>query len=86
MSHERQVEFVTADVLESGELGLEELGNAVWGRTTILRAQVEAASVPLAVDVDDVVILGILWRWFDELGLQERLDKLIGLVLDFRFD
>lgn len=82
MAHERQIKPVTADEFKSREFSVEELGDAVRCGATVLCTQVEVGSVPFSEYIQDVVPPRILRRWFDELKLQERIDKVVGLFLD----
>src|SRR6266571_707423 len=57
----------------------------MWACHAIFGAEVERLVVPLAVDIDNIIELRILWWWLDIFWLQDCLDEFIGRGGDFHF-
>src|SRR6266566_4725131 len=85
IAHKGEMKTPVPGILYTSKLCLEAWLYWIWTSHAIFGGEVERFVVPLAVDIDNIIELGILWRWLDIFWLQYCLNEFIRLCGDFHF-
>jgi hypothetical protein len=82
----REVKAIVARGLHTRTFYLKTRYPGIWIWNTIGCTEIKIALIPFSIQINDIIELWIVRRWLDMLWLQNRLDEIISLCDNFRFD
>jgi hypothetical protein len=84
--HIREAKGLISHILQPCESAFKKLRYSIRERAPVSSAEIEIASIPLGIDVNNVVEPSILRRRFDMLWFQCGLDQMISFFLNVGLD
>jgi hypothetical protein len=84
--HIREAKGLVSQILQPCESAFKKLRYSIRKRAPVSSAEIEIASIPLGIDVNNVVEPGILRRRLDVLWFQCGLDQMISFCLNVGLD